>query len=158
VPRDSQCIVSRSPVTDRWRRPDPTLQPPLAAATKQVTEEAAGDIEKDVARTFPATKRFAGEEGQRALWRVLRAYAALDPVRCAVCCAVPCAVSCCAVLCFALLCCALLCCAVLCCAVLCCAVLCCAVLWSSSSLHPLSRPLHYSHKLLATPSTPLEPC
>lgn len=43
-------------------------------------EEAGADIQKDLARTFPLTKRFAGAEGQAALRRVLRAYAALDPV------------------------------------------------------------------------------
>jgi hypothetical protein len=47
----------------------------------QVPDEAATDIEKDLSRTFPATRRFAGPEGQGALGRVLRAYAALDPVR-----------------------------------------------------------------------------
>jgi hypothetical protein len=46
-----------------------------------VGDEAGADIDKDLARTFPTTRRFAGSEGQAALRRVLRAYAALDPVR-----------------------------------------------------------------------------
>lgn len=41
--------------------------------------EAAADIEKDLARTFPSLRRFASPEGQQALNRVLRAYAAYDP-------------------------------------------------------------------------------
>ena len=41
--------------------------------------EAAADIDKDVGRTFPGHRRFAGAEGQRALGRVLRAYASSDP-------------------------------------------------------------------------------
>ena len=49
------------------------------AALGAVVREAGEDIEKDLARTFPATRRFAGAEGQAALRRVLRAYAALDP-------------------------------------------------------------------------------
>lgn len=57
-----------------WSRhplPHPHLQP--------VGEEAAADIDKDLGRTFPTLKRFAAAEGQEALRRVLRAYAALDP-------------------------------------------------------------------------------
>jgi hypothetical protein len=34
------------------------------------------DIDKDVQRTFPTTRRFHSEEGQHALRNVLRAYAA----------------------------------------------------------------------------------
>ncbi|KIY93737.1 TBC1 domain family member 1 [Monoraphidium neglectum] len=45
----------------------------------EVGDEAGADIDKDLARTFPTTRRFAGSEGQAALRRVLRAYAALDP-------------------------------------------------------------------------------
>lgn len=41
--------------------------------------DAAADIEKDLGRTFPTLKRFAAAEGQEALRRVLRAYAAYDP-------------------------------------------------------------------------------
>ncbi|GBF87851.1 hypothetical protein Rsub_00563 [Raphidocelis subcapitata] len=44
-----------------------------------VAGEAGDDIDKDLGRTFPGTRRFAGAEGQAALRRVLRAYAALDP-------------------------------------------------------------------------------
>jgi hypothetical protein len=49
----------------------PPLQP--------VGDEAAADIDKDLGRTFPTLKRFAAADGQEALRRVLRAYAALDP-------------------------------------------------------------------------------
>jgi hypothetical protein len=44
-----------------------------------VSDEAVNDIEKDIARTFPNTRRFAAQEGQEALRRVLHAYAAYDP-------------------------------------------------------------------------------
>jgi hypothetical protein len=44
-----------------------------------VSDEAVNDIEKDIARTFPNTRRFAAAEGQEALRRVLHAYAAYDP-------------------------------------------------------------------------------
>ncbi|WIA17783.1 hypothetical protein OEZ85_009296 [Tetradesmus obliquus] len=44
-----------------------------------VSDEAVNDIEKDIARTFPATRRFTTAEGQQALRRVLHAYAAYDP-------------------------------------------------------------------------------
>jgi hypothetical protein len=36
-------------------------------------------MDKDLARTFPSLRKFAAAEGQEALGRVLRAYAALDP-------------------------------------------------------------------------------
>lgn len=51
----------------------------LLARLQPVGEEAAADIDKDLGRTFPTLKRFAAAEGQDALRRVLRAYAALDP-------------------------------------------------------------------------------
>jgi hypothetical protein len=41
--------------------------------------EAASDIEKDLARTFPNHRRFATAHGQKALGRILRAYASYDP-------------------------------------------------------------------------------
>ncbi|KAF8055394.1 Tbc1d4 [Scenedesmus sp. PABB004] len=44
-----------------------------------VSAEALGDIDKDLQRTFPSTRRFAAPEGQAALRRVLVAYAAADP-------------------------------------------------------------------------------
>ncbi|KAF6265131.1 rab-GTPase-TBC domain-containing protein [Scenedesmus sp. NREL 46B-D3] len=44
-----------------------------------VNDEAVSDIDKDVARSFPNTRRFAAPEGQEALRRVLHAYAAYDP-------------------------------------------------------------------------------
>jgi hypothetical protein len=44
-----------------------------------ITAEATADIDKDLARTFPSLKKFAAQEGQDALRRVLQAYAALDP-------------------------------------------------------------------------------
>ncbi|GLI63726.1 hypothetical protein VaNZ11_006787 [Volvox africanus] len=47
--------------------------------SKDITREAANDIEKDVQRTFPNTRRFHAEEGQTQLRNVLRAYAAYDP-------------------------------------------------------------------------------
>jgi len=56
---------------------DPTSQPPRCA--QPIGDEAAQDIEKDLSRTFPTTKRFYSAEGQAALRRVLRAYAAFDP-------------------------------------------------------------------------------
>lgn len=40
---------------------------------------AASDISKDIGRTFPSHRRFAGPAGQEALRRVLHAYAAHDP-------------------------------------------------------------------------------
>lgn len=51
----------------------------VGACVQPVGAEAAADIEKDLGRTFPATRRFASAEGQETLMRVLRAYAALDP-------------------------------------------------------------------------------
>lgn len=42
------------------------------------TDVASSDIEKDITRTFPDTKRFASEEGQAALRNVLVAYANYD--------------------------------------------------------------------------------
>lgn len=44
-----------------------------------ISDEAANDIDKDLKRTFPNTKRFKAEEGQASLRKVLRAYAAYDP-------------------------------------------------------------------------------
>ncbi|KXZ43934.1 hypothetical protein GPECTOR_77g30 [Gonium pectorale] len=46
---------------------------------QEITREASVDIEKDVQRTFPSTRRFRSEEGQAQLRNVLRAYAAYDP-------------------------------------------------------------------------------
>lgn len=46
---------------------------------QEISLESATDIEKDVARTFPSTKRFNSEQGQSSLRNVLRAYAAYDP-------------------------------------------------------------------------------
>eukprot|EP00201_Polytomella_parva_P022776 CAMPEP_0175039552 /NCGR_PEP_ID=MMETSP0052_2-20121109/662_1 /TAXON_ID=51329 ORGANISM="Polytomella parva, Strain SAG 63-3" /NCGR_SAMPLE_ID=MMETSP0052_2 /ASSEMBLY_ACC=CAM_ASM_000194 /LENGTH=343 /DNA_ID=CAMNT_0016301447 /DNA_START=59 /DNA_END=1087 /DNA_ORIENTATION=- len=46
---------------------------------KEIKPEAQGDIEKDIQRTYPSTKRFNSEEGQQALRNVLRAYSAYDP-------------------------------------------------------------------------------
>lgn len=51
----------------------------MVSPPQSVTDEAASDIEKDLARTFPSMRRFAGQEGQQALRRVLLAYAAYDP-------------------------------------------------------------------------------
>jgi hypothetical protein len=51
----------------------------LLLLTQPVSDEAVNDIEKDIARTFPNTRRFAADEGQEALRRVLHAYAAYDP-------------------------------------------------------------------------------
>lgn len=39
----------------------------------------ASDIDKDIHRTFPSLRRFAGPAGQDSLRRVLQAYAAYDP-------------------------------------------------------------------------------
>ncbi|GIL90395.1 hypothetical protein Vretifemale_18049 [Volvox reticuliferus] len=50
-----------------------------AYLSQDITREAANDIEKDVQRTFPNTRRFHAEEGQTQLRNVLRAYAAYDP-------------------------------------------------------------------------------
>lgn len=50
-----------------------------SAVLQPVGAEAAADIEKDLDRTFPRTRRFAAAEGQEALRRVLMAYAAFDP-------------------------------------------------------------------------------
>ncbi|MEW5300973.1 MAG: hypothetical protein WDW38_005115 [Sanguina aurantia] len=44
-----------------------------------ISDEAANDIDKDLKRTFPNTRRFKTEEGQSSLRKVLRAYAAYDP-------------------------------------------------------------------------------
>jgi hypothetical protein len=51
----------------------------LVLLLQPVGGEASDDIDKDLGRTFPTTKRFAAAEGQDALRRVLRAYAAFDP-------------------------------------------------------------------------------
>lgn len=47
--------------------------------TQEIAREASSDIEKDVHRTFPNTRRFHSEEGQAQLRNVLRAYASYDP-------------------------------------------------------------------------------
>lgn len=53
------------------------------ACLKSCPPEAAAEIEKDLGRTFPNHRRFAASSsaqgGQRALGRVLRAYASFDP-------------------------------------------------------------------------------
>jgi hypothetical protein len=49
-----------------------------SALAQPCPPEAAADIAKDLARTFPNQRRFASPEGQRSLGRVLRAYAAFD--------------------------------------------------------------------------------
>ncbi|PNH10162.1 Rab GTPase-activating protein 1-like [Tetrabaena socialis] len=46
---------------------------------QDIAREAAVDIDKDVQRTFPNTRRFHSEDGQAQLRSVLRAYAAYDP-------------------------------------------------------------------------------
>lgn len=50
-----------------------------ANCMQSISDEAASDIDKDLARTFPSMRRFASQEGQEALRRVLLAYAAYDP-------------------------------------------------------------------------------
>lgn len=47
--------------------------------TQGIVQEASNDIEKDITRTYPNTKRFAEADGQNSLRNVLRAYAAYDP-------------------------------------------------------------------------------
>lgn len=51
----------------------------LTMPPQAISDEAANDIDKDLKRTFPNTKRFKTEEGQSSLRKVLRAYAAYDP-------------------------------------------------------------------------------
>lgn len=46
---------------------------------KDIPKDTLDGISKDVARTYPCIERFACRDGQQAILRVLRAYAAYDP-------------------------------------------------------------------------------
>ncbi len=62
-----------------WRLPTVACAPSLRVDPQEIAREASCDIDKDVQRTFPSTRRFHSEEGQTQLRNVLRAYAAYDP-------------------------------------------------------------------------------
>lgn len=64
---------------EAWRLPSTACAPPLRVDPQEIAREASCDIDKDVQRTFPSTRRFHSEEGQTQLRNVLRAYAAYDP-------------------------------------------------------------------------------